>query len=600
MKFEEIIRTWSEANQQHLSNDDREAWVLDRLARHNNPGEPFENRMKYGRIVQVIDRKTGDGGTVSAYFDITEIKNREEELEKSQATLQTVLETIDQGITMFDADLNLVAINDYVHLHQGLPRKKFKLGDPFEKFIRYSAEHGEFGDVDVEQLVHDRVELAKKFLPNHFERVRPDGKVMEICGNPVPGGGGFVTTYTDVTKRKQAEKALQDSEARLDAFFTNAPLGLVIWDDQQRYLKVNDVTAKWDDMPAEDHIGKTLAEVFPAFENLRNVKLQQIMETGIPVLNQEYTVALVARPNEELTWQVSYFSIPGASSKSVGVGSIAIDITEQKRAEGKIRNLNAELEHRVEDRTTELHDTQKELVRAERLATLGQLSATVSHELRNPLGTISNSLVLVEEKVRGMKLGVKRDIERIARSVSRCDKIIYELLEYARARDLELEPTRIDPWLIEMLDELTVPPDVTVHRKLQAPNTKVAINSERMRRAVLNIYDNACQAMAEEPNINGGKRKQKMTIHTKVSKGRLELTISDSGLGMPTEVFDHAFEPLYSTKGFGVGLGLPIVRQIMEQHNGGIKIMSRHGDGTQVVLWLPLLANKTQAAQKSD
>lgn len=104
--------------------------------------------------------------------------------------------------------------------------------------------------------------------------------------------------------------------------------------------------------------------------------------------------------------------------------------------------------------------------------------------------------------------------------------------------------------------------------------------------------------MAEEPENNGGERKQELTVRTKATKGRLELTISDTGPGMPSEVSDHVFEPLYSTKGFGVGLGLPIVKQIMEQHEGGIEITSRQGRGTQVLLWLPLRRAKRKKAAR--
>jgi len=299
-----------------------------------------------------------------------------------------------------------------------------------------------------------------------------------------------------------------------------------------------------------------------------------------------------------MTWNISRFPIPGATGKPAGVGSIAIDITKQKRAEMEILNLNAELEQRVEERTAELHATQKELVRSERLATLGQLSATVSHELRNPLGVIRNSLVLVDAKVRGKKLGVEQAIERMTRNVSRCDKIISELLEFARPRDPVREQREADAWLTEVLDELPVPPGVRVRRKLEAPKAMIAIDGDRMRRAVLNVYDNACQAMAEEPENNGGERKQELTVRTKATKGRLELTISDTGPGMPSEVSDHVFEPLYSTKGFGVGLGLPIVKQIMEQHEGGIEITSRQGRGTQVLLWLPLRRAKRKKAAR--
>ena len=136
--------------------------------------------------------------------------------------------------------------------------------------------------------------------------------------------------------------------------------------------------------------------------------------------------------------------------------------------------------------------------------------------------------------------------------------------------------------------DLGAPSGVTVRRTLGAPKARPEIDDERIRRAIVNIYDNACQAMIEEPSGRYPARKKKLTVSTKVTKGRLELAITDNGPGMPPEVFAAAFEPLYSTKGFGVGLGLPIVKQIMAQHGGEIEITSEHGSGTRVVLWLPL------------
>ncbi|MCZ6860697.1 MAG: HAMP domain-containing sensor histidine kinase, partial [Alphaproteobacteria bacterium] len=174
------------------------------------------------------------------------------------------------------------------------------------------------------------------------------------------------------------------------------------------------------------------------------------------------------------------------------------------------------------------------------------------------------------------------------------NKIIDDMLDFARARGVELKKTAFDAWLDGVLNELGAPSGVTVRRMLGAPKACPAIDDERIRRAIVNIYDNAYQAMIEEPVGRYPARKKKLTVSTKVTKGRLELAITDNGPGMPPEVFAAAFEPLYSTKGFGVGLGLPIVKQIMEQHDGGIEITCEHGSGTRVVLWLPLGQSTTK------
>ena len=127
-------------------------------------------------------------------------------------------------------------------------------------------------------------------------------------------------------------------------------------------------------------------------------------------------------------------------------------------------------------------------------------------------------------------------------------------------------------------------------RQFQGANAgaEAELDTERFRRCLINVIDNACQAMQEAPEGTG-----RLTVETGVRDGRLEISVSDTGPGIAPGDVEAVFEPLYSTKGFGVGLGLPIVRHIVEQHGGGIDIASTPGEGTCVTLWLPV---KTRGA----
>ncbi len=265
------------------------------------------------------------------------------------------------------------------------------------------------------------------------------------------------------------------------------------------------------------------------------------------------------------------------------IGTV-LDITERARAADEIHQLNERLEKRVEERTDELRNTQAELVKQERLAMLGQLAATVGHELRNPLGAIDTSLAVVNAKVRDRDLGVEPALDRMKRSISRCDGIIREMLDYARDHDPLTVPTNLDRWMAEFLDEQEVPHGIDVCRRLNSGTAVVQIDPELFRRVAINLYSNACEAMLD-PQADGIKL---LTVETGRADGWAEIRIIDTGPGMSDEVLAGAFEPLFSTKGFGVGLGLPIVRKIVEQHGGTIKIASEIGKGTRVKLKLPL------------
>ncbi len=245
-----------------------------------------------------------------------------------------------------------------------------------------------------------------------------------------------------------------------------------------------------------------------------------------------------------------------------GVVVVSRDITEQKRLEG-------------------------ELLRQERLATLGQLTATVSHELRNPLGIIRTSAFIVKEARTDTEPRVQRALERIDRSVVRCDRIIDELLDFTRISQLEPKPTPLDSWLDSTLSEQALPSEVELRRDFNVAGIDVAIDRDRIRRAVINVFDNACQAMTDPATMNDVDARHILTVTTQALEDRVEIIFEDNGPGIPAEVRPMIFEPLFSTKGFGVGLGLPAVKQIMEQHGGGIEVDSVPGQGARVHLWLP-------------
>ncbi len=257
------------------------------------------------------------------------------------------------------------------------------------------------------------------------------------------------------------------------------------------------------------------------------------------------------------------FPIPDAEGGIAGIGAISTDISERRRIEDELR-------------------------RKDRLATIGQLTATVSHELRNPLGTIRTSMAVIEAKSRDKGLGVERALDRVDRNIVRCDEIIEDLLDYTRVRELDLAPTPVDDWLAGLFDELAVPEGLTVRRELGAAGVSVALDRNRLRRAIVNVYDNACQAMEGALAAEDGGEDRILEVRTSAGEGRLELAIRDTGPGIPAEAQAKIFEPLYSTKTFGVGLGLPTVKQIVEQHGGGVEVTSEEGRGTRVLIWLPL------------
>ena len=232
------------------------------------------------------------------------------------------------------------------------------------------------------------------------------------------------------------------------------------------------------------------------------------------------------------------------------------------------------------------------MLREERLSLLGRLTATVAHELRNPLSTIRNTIHAIDLMARGKEVDFERQMARVLRTIDRCDGIITDLLDYAGGRDLHAAPMHLDSWLGEVLDGQRIPGGIAIERRLGCPAAVVPVDGERLRCAVVNLIENAAEAIG---SVESGLPERRITISTHTG-AMAEIVVADTGPGMPSDVLARVFEPLYSTRPFGTGLGLPTAKLIIEQHGGDIAIASTPGTGTRVVIRLPLGAAKSSEA----
>lgn len=257
----------------------------------------------------------------------------------------------------------------------------------------------------------------------------------------------------------------------------------------------------------------------------------------------------------------------------------------KNRVNRQLVRYQEHLSELVEERTRELKEAQVERVRDERLSVLGQLTATVAHEIRNPLGAARASIFSIEKALENNNpQRVQQALQLAEHNLVRCDRIIDDLLNFTRRRELRFQPIAIDEWVEQVLLPLRVPDGITIKKEYQA-GILVPIDSERLLRAIINTWNNALEALQEKEN-----KTRLLTISTFFNKAhqRLDICFSDTGPGIPQENLDKIFEPLFTTKRFGFGLGLPVVKTIMNEHHGGVDINSQPGVGTRVTLWLPV------------
>src|SRR5262249_17721807 len=171
------------------------------------------------------------------------------------------------------------------------------------------------------------------------------------------------------------------------------------------------------------------------------------------------------------------------------------------------------------------------------------------------------------------------------RNIWRCVSIIEELLEFSRKGGAEPRPLDIDQWIASELEDQELAAPIRLETKLRSRAT-VLIDGARFRQAFINLLQNAQEASGRGQEIAGYCGE--ITIATAVNDGQLELRIADNGMGIRPENRGKIFKPLFSTKAYGVGLGLPLVKRIVEQHNGRINVASQWKTGTTVTIWLPL------------
>ncbi len=258
-----------------------------------------------------------------------------------------------------------------------------------------------------------------------------------------------------------------------------------------------------------------------------------------------------------------------------------------RRMEGELRDLMQDLEAQVEERTTDLRQAQAALVRSEKLSSLGRLSASIAHEINNPLAGILTFARLV---IRTLEAGTPDDATRrelvknlalVQRETERCTAIVRNLLDFARDRDVELRELDVNAVVeegLQLIAHQAAMQGLALEKRLGPPAVVLA-DFGQLRQAVVNLALNAIQAMGKAGTL---------TVTTGAAGAEtVEIVISDTGPGMEKEQLARVFEPFFTTKEKGTGLGLSVVYGIVQRHRGRIDVRSEPGRGTTFVIALP-------------
>lgn len=276
-------------------------------------------------------------------------------------------------------------------------------------------------------------------------------------------------------------------------------------------------------------------------------------------------------------------------------------VSELMRQEAnRVSNEVADLNRNLADSLQKLQDAQSELLSKNKMEQLGQLTATVAHEIRNPLGSVRTSAFLIGRKIDAKKAGIDAQLDRINKGVDRCDNIITQLLDFSRTKNIVTQPSKLDDWLEGVIKEegASLSRAVSIECHLGVGDLEVCFDQARMRRAIINLMANAAEAMVGSGNQSHCPDGRKPSIHieTRRSKDHADIVVEDNGPGIPPDVLSKIREPLFTTKNFGTGLGIPAVEQIVKQHGGELLITSEPGRGATFTISIPVSHAGRQAA----
>jgi PAS domain S-box-containing protein len=536
------------------------------------------------------------------------------DLQRRFELLQAGLDRINQGFTVFDSDLRLVAWNNTFFEELEFPMAMAQVGTPFEAFMRYNAERGEYGPGDVEELTAARVNAARAFRPHHMERTRPNGKIIQVHGEPLPDKG-FVTLYTDVTERRRFEEfiknqnveleqrvrertaeleqsnarlveanaaidriasALRQSENRMRLITDSVPALIAYADRDLVYHFVNKGYADWFGHSKEDILGRRVPEIVaePVFAK---IKPHLDRAAAGHQVSYEYSTQRDGRTVHARSAVVPEFSTGG---EVIGFFILSFDITEQKQ-------------------------TQAALLQAQKMEAVGQLTAGLAHDFNNLLTIVIGNLATLRER-HASDEAVMEFVEPSLHAAHRGVELIKSLLAFSRQQ--AIEPQTVDVGLLvgnlTQLLRRFLPESIRIVTGLCQPAPCVMADPNRLESAIINTIVNARDAMPHggelRLDIAGATIGEAQARDYDVEPGDyVKIEISDTGIGMTGETLARSLEPFFSTKPFGSGsgLGLSMVYGFVKQLAGGIRIQSEVGKGTTVAILLPRASGPASVAE---
>ncbi|UUR07071.1 PAS domain-containing protein [Sphingomonas glaciei] len=525
---------------------------------------------------QYLPQREADGsisGIVILVTDVTEQRVAERALRESEARFRRIANSAPVIMWVTRLDRHREFVNDEYLSFTGVARdqvnahewRDFIHPDDFERVVVESMAGEASRRPFSLEARYKRADGAYRWLRSvSSPRFGPDGELI-----------GFIGAAFDVTVAKEAESELRQqvdertaevrkSEVRLRAIFDSVREVVVLLEPDGTVIQLNRTEASWRDKRADEAIGKKLWEAptlsaYPEHKEAVSGAIA-LAATGVPV-TRDIILERAGSPTAYL--DVSFRPVAGQDGAVLYILFEARDVTELKAAQEQLRQ-------------------------SQKMEALGQLTGGIAHDFNNLLTVVVGGLDLIVRRAEDPKLG--RYARNALEAAERGARLTAQLLAFSRVQRLEVRPTLVAPLISNMRPLLrnVLGPGVEKRIELDEAAIPVLADPTQLELAVLNLAINARDAMPEGGLLTITTAPVTVSDDPELEPGDyIELSIGDTGSGMPEEVVARAFEPFFTTKevGKGTGLGLSMVYGVARQSGGTARIDSRPGEGTTVRLY---------------
>jgi two-component system, sporulation sensor kinase E len=523
-------------------------------------GEPVEYEIDYLRkngsqvpvSITLFAVKGDDGrptGLAAIVRNLTERKRADE-------LFHLLVESSPNGMLMVDENGTILTVNRQIEQLFGYERAVL-IGQSVEMLVPQRMRSQHVGD-RVEFTAHSKLRAMGK--GRDLYGVRKDGQEfpLEIGLNPIrtPNGMRILASVVDISGRKQAEQTLQKERDFIDAVLETAGALVVVLDREGRILRFNRACEQTTGYSSEEVMGQHVWNLFIIPDEVAGVKaVFERLRSGEP--RNDYENYWMGKGGflRRISWSSTV--IANSSGEVDYVVSSGLDITDFKSIQERLR-------------------------KTERIAELGTLASGMAHEIGTPMNVILGRAEYLLQRTADE--GMKKGLATIVIQIERITKVMNQLLAFARRKTPERRAVDLGEIVedsLEMFQERIAHSRIMVEKAIEADIPSVQADRDQLIQVLINLMVNSLHAMPD-----GGT----LRLSLNREQGHVRLGVSDTGHGMPEEIRSKVFEPFFTTKDFGkgTGLGLTVVKGIVEEHGGTIEVESAVDKGSTFWIRLPL------------